>query len=409
MISVQLLATCFTLPQSLNIPLPSGLYDQKDDTWLNTRLVSSLKQHTQWKYSPAFGHEARNNSCASWWPQRDDILSREALLAEQVSLNRRSRRQREDGDSKNSTYTEQRHRNQRTGEDPKRFPFLPSRCLRHIGTSDPASPHQHLQGNSSPQSGFSNSSGRVKNKNALKITRGLRPRHLSGEGQRWLFEPFLRSESHPVFVQPIKEYVMKRCGVFRSKSHNLSSSLTLNRGLETRADDQRADSMTSRDSIQLCRRSRVMALTQESGNTLRKLSPGSIASSKASASKEKRPRHQTLQDPNKNVQVMARTEPPISVEHSSEESFMNRTEYSSSTRRVRRDSLKSLESGPARNRTSTSGTTIYNPRLITQASPDFKKLESGESTSSSTLCGVRESNSPHGETPSTSERDFEPT
>ena len=413
MISVQLLATCFTLPQSLNVPLPSGLYDQKirtDDTWLNTRLVSRLKQQTQWNYSPAFGHQARNNSSASLWPQRDDALSREALLAEQVSLNRRSRRQREDGDSKNGTYSELRRRNQRTGEDSKRFQFLPSRCLRHFRTSDPASTHRHLHGHSSPQSGFSNSSGRVKNKDALKIIRGLRPRHFSDEGQRCLFEPFLRSESHPVFVQPIKKYVMKRCRVFRSRSRNLSSSLTLNRGLDTRPDDQRADPRTSRDSIQLCRRSRVMALTQDSGNALRKLSPGSIASSKASASKGKWPCHQTLQDPTKNVPTMARAEPPILVEHSSGGSFMKRIEYSSLTERVPRDFLKSPESGPARNRTSTSGTTIYNPPLITQASPDSKKLESDESTSSSTLCGARESDSPHeGETPSTSERDFEPT
>ena len=413
MISVQLLATCFTLPQGMNIPLPSGLYDQKirtDDTWLNTRLVSSLKQQTQWKHSPAFGHQARNSSTASLWPQRDDALSREALLAEQVSLNRRLRRQREDGDSKNGAYTEWRRQSQPTGEDPERFRFLPSRCLHRLRTSDATSSHRQLQGHSLPQSGILSLSGRVKHKNALKVIRGLRPRNLSDEGQRWLFEPFLRSENHPVFVQLIKDYVMKRCGVFRSRSRNLSSSLTLNRSPETRPDNQRAASRTSRDSIQLNRRTQVMAMIQDSENILRKSSPGFIASLKASASKGKTPSHQTLQDPTKNVQTTAGAEPLISIEHSSEDPFMKSIDYSSSTEWVPRDSLQSLELGPTRNRTSTSGTTIYNPPLITEASPDSKELESDESTSSVTSSGARELNSPHeGETPSASERGIEPT
>ena len=409
MISVQLLATCFTLPQSMEIPLPSGLYDQKirtDDTSLNTRLVSILKQQAQWKYSPAFGHQARNNSSASLWPQRDDALSREALLAEQVSLNRRLRRQTEDGDSKNGAYTKLRRRSQPTGEDPKCFRFLPSRYLRRLRTSDPAFSHRYLQEDSSPQSGLLSSSGRVKHKNALKIIRGLRRRNLRDKGQRWLFEPFLKSESHPVFVQPIKGYVMKRCGVFHSRSRNLSSSWTLNKGPETGPDNQRAASRTSRDSIQLSRRSQAMASTPDSENTLGKLSPGFIAS----ASNEKDPSHQTLQDPTRIVQATARAEPLISIEHSNEAPSMKNIDYSSLTEWVPRDSLQSLESGPTRNRTSTSGTTIYSPPLITQASPESKKLESDESTSSSTLSGARESNSPHeGETPSASKRDFEPT
>ena len=412
MISVQLLATCFTLPQSMNIPLPSGLCDRKnqtDDTWLHTRLVSSLKQQTQWKYSPAFGYQARNNSTASLWPQRDDALSREALLAEQVSLSRRLRRQRADGDSENSAYTKWRLQSQPTGEDPKRFRCLPSRYLRRLRTSDPASSHRHLQGHSSPQSGLLISNGRVKHKNALKIIRGLRPRKLSDEGQRWFLEPFLRSEHHPVFVQPIKDYVMKRCGIFRFRSRDLSSSLTLNRSPETHPDNQCAASRTSRNSTQLSRRTQVMAMNQNSESALGKLSPGVIASRKASASKEKTPSHQTLRDPTKNVQTTARAEPLISIEHSSKDLLMNRADYSSSTKWVPRDSLQSLESGPTSNRTSTSGTTIHNPPLITEASSNSKKLESDESTSSGTFSGARESNSPQeGETPSASERDFEP-
>ena len=404
MISVQLLATCFTLSQSMNIPLPSGLYKQKiwtDDAWLNTRLVSILGQQAQWKYSPAFGHQARNNSSESLWPQRDDAMSREALLAEQVSLNRRLRRRREDGDSR---------RSQPTGEDPKRFRFFPSRCLCHLRTSDPTSSHHHVQEQPSPQSGLLSSSGRVKNANALKNVRGLRQRNLSDKGQRWSFEPFLRSESHPVFVQPIKDYVTKRCGIFHSRSRNLLSNLNLDKGPETRPDNQRAASRTSRDSIQLSRRSQVMALTQDSEITVRKLSPGFIASLKASKSNGKTLSHKASQDLTKIVQTTARAEPLVSIEHSSEDASMKSIDYSASTEWIPRDSLWSLDSRPTRNRTSTSGTIIHNPPLITQASPDSKKLESDESNSSSTLSGARESNSSHERaTPSTSESDFKPT
>ena len=413
MISVQLLATCFTLQQSMNISLPSELYDQKiqtDDTWLKTRLVSSLKQQTQWKYSPAFGHQARNNSTASLWPQRDDALSREALLAEQVSFNRRLR-QREDGDSdsKNGAYNERRRQSQQTGEDPKRFRVLPSRYICRLRKSDPASSHQYLQRHCSPRSRLLSSSGRVKYKKALRIIRGLRPRNVKCKGHRWLLEPILRSENHPVFVQPIKDYVMRRCGVFRSRSRNMSSILTLNRNSETSPDNQGAASRTFRKSTKPSRLTQVMTMTRDSENARGKLPRGIAASLNASASKEINPSHQIVQDGTNNVQTTARVEPLISTEHSSKDPFMNGTDYSSSTEWVPRDSLQSPESGPTRNRTSTSGTTIYNPPIITEASPNSEKLESDESTSSSTLSGTRESkSSQEGERPSASARDFEP-
>ena len=135
----------------------------------------------------------------------------------------------------------------------------------------------------------------------------------------------------------------------------------------------------------MSRRTQVMAMTQNSESALGKSSLGVIASLNASASKEETPSHQTLRDPTKNVQTTTRAEPLISIEHSSKDLLMKSADYSSSTEWVPHDSLQSLESGPTRNRTSTSGTTIYNPPLITEASPNSKKLESHESTSSGTF------------------------
>lgn len=66
MITVQLLASCFTSPQIIDrVTIPSGRYrkqHQTNDNVVGPRLVSSLRQHSQWKHSPAHGHHARNNS-----------------------------------------------------------------------------------------------------------------------------------------------------------------------------------------------------------------------------------------------------------------------------------------------------------------------------------------------------------
>ena len=290
MIAVQLLASCFTLPQNLNtLTLPSGWYDQRnrtDDTWLNTRLVSSLRQETQWRHSPAFGHQARNNSAALLWPKRDDAVSREALVAEQISLNRRLRH-REDRGAKKGVHTKWRRQSESVGEKIKRYRFSPSHYLRRLRTSDSASSERYVlvQGLPGPQSEQLSSRGRVKQKNAFKLMRGLRLRNIIDDSQRWSFEPFLRSENHPVFVQPVKDYVTKRCGVFGFRGRNQPSISPTSRGSERRSDYQRAASSTSKDPIQLSQRTQIMTVIQGSGTSLGHLAPDAVGSLQASAGK----------------------------------------------------------------------------------------------------------------------------
>ena len=94
LVAIQLLASCFSLPQGMDtLTLPSGWYRQGHQLGGNgttNRLVSSLRQHSQRIQSPAFGHQARNNSAEFLWPI-SDTKPREARLAEQVSRNRVSR------------------------------------------------------------------------------------------------------------------------------------------------------------------------------------------------------------------------------------------------------------------------------------------------------------------------------
>lgn len=94
--------------------------------------------------------------------------------------------------------------------------------------------------------------------------RGLRMRNVSDDGHRWSLEPVLRSESHPVFVQPVKDYVMKRWRVFRSRSRNHFQTSASSEGAGKRPDYQRSTSSTSRDSIQLNRRTQIMTMIQGS-------------------------------------------------------------------------------------------------------------------------------------------------
>lgn len=91
--AIQLLATCFTA--SRNEPVrsthggpsrgESGSGDEEEP-----KLISSLRKHADYSRSPAFGHHGRDSSLVSDSPEYPGP-SREDILAEEVSLNRRRR------------------------------------------------------------------------------------------------------------------------------------------------------------------------------------------------------------------------------------------------------------------------------------------------------------------------------
>ena len=93
-IAIQLLASCFTPAQDMNTAtLPNECQHERrhqaDGISEEKRLISSLRQHSQHKHSPAYGHQARNNSVVDTWSDKDTGVSREARLAEEVSYRRR--------------------------------------------------------------------------------------------------------------------------------------------------------------------------------------------------------------------------------------------------------------------------------------------------------------------------------
>lgn len=376
------------------LTLPSGWY-QTDDNWFNTRLVSSLRQHTLSKHSPAFGHQARNNSATSLWPERDDTLSREALLAEHVSLNRRLR-QRKTVAAKESTGKKRRRQSELSGEEPKRRRFFPSRHLRRLRRLEESFPHRVLQGVCGPRPEALSPRGRVKQKDVLKVMHDLRVRNVSDNVHGWSLEPVLRNDPHPVFVQPVKDYVMKQWRFYRSKSRNQSSPSALGEGTGKRPDYQRTTSSTSRDSIQVSRCTQIMTILQGSGTSLGQLAPDAEASSSAPAGRGRILKSAEASKVSTNhARTTIKSEPLIAIERSNEDMAMESTDRFPSVKRVLSRSLQSSQSGQTRNRTSTSGTTVYHPRLIAEVSPNSKKLESDGSTSSGTSSGMRYPKSLH--------------
>lgn len=378
MISVQLLASCFTPPQNINtLTLPAGWYHNKNRTdanLLNTRLVSSLRQHMQWKHSPAFGHQARNNSAASLWPERDDGLSRKALLADRVSLSQRLR-QREDEATKGSNDKIRHCQSELSEGEHKRRRFFPSRHRSRLKRSDKsATSHRILQRPSAPRPETSSLRDRFKQKNILKVMHGSRVRNVSDDAHRWSLEPVVRSENHPIFVQPVKDYVMKRWRVFRSGSRNRSSISALSEGIGEHPFHQRAVSSNRKESVQLSRRPQIITTSEASGTSLAQPAPDSEASSSAPAGRERTlAGAEASQNFTNHAHTTAKSELLIAVERSDEDLPIDRVDYSPSTNWIPRRSPQPSESGQTRYRTSTSGTTVYNPPLIAEASPNSEE------------------------------------
>lgn len=72
LVAIQLLGACFTLPPDhiLGAPSPnySGLSEHGSSNVPSPRMISSLRLHTHFRYSPCFGHQARSPSPVQLWP-----------------------------------------------------------------------------------------------------------------------------------------------------------------------------------------------------------------------------------------------------------------------------------------------------------------------------------------------------
>lgn len=74
LIAIQLLGSCFTLSPGAIINTRSSGFKARAGAGRasNPQLISALRMHTQFRYSPCFGHQARNSSPVHMWSLGSD-------------------------------------------------------------------------------------------------------------------------------------------------------------------------------------------------------------------------------------------------------------------------------------------------------------------------------------------------
>ena len=255
MVAVQLLASCFTphrYPKRSRDALgghrwnstkraelgklsveTDGDSDEVQISYCNSleNLVSSLGQHALRRSSPALGHHARHNSAIDLWPNESGFTaSREARLAERVSY---SRRLRGIGSKESEFY--------RRNDTRSVHPICPvahtncrSTCQRPRHQSSRSDYLAFLQ-HHAPRLRYldrfviPNTGGVPHSIKVLNVKRRSDHKDSVVTKRPWYLAPRLSPEYHPVFVQPVKQYVIKRLRYLRRKRRH---DVSLSKGVE---------------------------------------------------------------------------------------------------------------------------------------------------------------------------------
>ena len=371
LIAIQLLASCFSLLHGIDtLTLPSGWYRQGHQLGENgttSRLVSSLRQHSQRIHSPAFGHQARNNSADFLWPISDN-KTREARLAEQVSRNRVSRH-RGARQKRSKSRSEEAHGIDESDESNSQHRF-PSRRHRRLHRSNRRSTmfqiHPLRRYNSPrPTSHYSGETGRQHN--ILSVFEDFRYHKIGNEDYACSLKPIVRAERHPVYVQPVKDYVVRRWKLLRSRSHNHPPERIAAWNNASRPNYQRTIPITSGESNQLSRRTHIMTMIQECGSTsgMSPDSPSTMMSSALSGSAMPEPPN-SPKSLVEDLPTYAKLQSRISVHWGSQSQThlgerMVQFPSISLGDQILEGPMGALDSAQTRNRTSTSGTTVKHP------------------------------------------------
>ena len=403
MIAVQLLASCFSAPQDMKtLTLPSGWYRQNRQIGTASRLVSSLRQHTQWNHSPAFGYHARNNSAESLCSTAVCETSREAHLAEHVSRNRLLRQTRRPG-KKVTTRRRDRRVDHRDGNLSGHSSF-PLHLREGLRSTIWSASSQRL-----PPKGRRSQPKSPGQDQPVHETWALPLREGGHANRSPSLEPTLHSEGPPVFIQPIKQYVLKRWRTFCARNRHSSptsasgewagrsnsSTSDLGRSSKRQLKYHRNASSISRPSVQLNRRYPILTIFQGSGSSVgMPPSEPTIESFEtpleivSSATTEQRSQNFNTVAQANSHDYLGESAIMLPTPQQKDEAHGNADGPSSYFQsQVPQESLGTLEAGQTRHRASTSGTTIYHPPLIAEASPDSRKLNSDSSSSTVTAGG----------------------
>ncbi|KAH7369502.1 hypothetical protein BKA65DRAFT_416470 [Rhexocercosporidium sp. MPI-PUGE-AT-0058] len=224
LVAIQLLGACFTLPPDriLGISSPNYTINKTSARLPEPRMISSLRMHTQFRYSPSFGHQARNTSPVQGWPKsfvntspgfssRIPDTEASALASWRRALNLTggsgscgslesdgSARPHSNNDGL-ELELEALHQSQRPSHQ-SYIPMMVPHSMRHR----------------TERGGRKTS----RQPNAKRGTQSTEPK------TNYRLEPVIRSEPHHVFIQPVLELVVKRWANFKRRlSGSLHSAL----------------------------------------------------------------------------------------------------------------------------------------------------------------------------------------
>ncbi|KAI9881196.1 MAG: hypothetical protein M1830_007174 [Pleopsidium flavum] len=432
MVAVQLLATCFTLPpEPERCSLPSAFHYNRAYKKVESsdpRLISSLKLHTQHRDAPAFGHNARNPSFALVWPDLCSEPSREERLAEEISKRRRLRQTQIEGHNQEASRNSRRSRSERLSAEMEDYTFAPrARWRRYRSSTEVTSirkaPFQRPKidrifghptrfGGESTlplQSPSRTTRPRPSWSSSMVSIAGIRNRyHNSAEyTHRWSLQPILRFEAHPIFIQPVKDHVVRRWRAFKSRSTSRSSTSTSDDSFSRRNRRwTRAPEITSVESPLARSRQPTETLTsRQEASRLSVPTPDATPLSLITfpESDESSSSFLTLPEPSTThptgpmtsphplsplvtvPEAYRREENPTFANHEPSSYFPPVATTSHASVTIERSFKRRLE------RSSTVGTTLFSPPIIAQASPNSEKVASegaGSSGSSSTGLGI---------------------
>ena len=253
LVAVQLLGACFTLPPDHVTRLTSpnyGMFDKDGSTYFpDPRMISSLRMHTQFRFSPSFGHQARNTSPVQSWPWTHDGPSPNssrpcigtptqtpvtAAVSESSTRRRRVHRMLSvsDSTSSSSSFSSQpddfsrsrethdqglravgsRLRRRRQIDDAK-YGEAVSQCLPGDGkrsSQHMTAKYPRYQPPTTPRA-FTKEEETDTSQAHFGVHRSQSSR------TNYSLQPMIRSEPHLVFVQPVRELVIKRWRTFRRR------------------------------------------------------------------------------------------------------------------------------------------------------------------------------------------------
>lgn len=245
LIAVQLLGACFTLPAEQFASYKTSTsfcFAFLDSNGIpDSRLISSLRMHTDYRWSPAFGHEARSTSPeyifqAIHGGASPLTTSGQVSNSPEVEDSSKAPKKRKNHRARYVTPADtSRQESYGDSSTGKAFPTLPTPNLyswreairgTKMKIKSLSIPGRRVR--SCPPSPWQTAASLETHTYRSEYPFPIQPEDYESSGEprrsghrlewsRYSLQPTIQSEPHPVFVQPVKELIVKRWRAFRCR------------------------------------------------------------------------------------------------------------------------------------------------------------------------------------------------